>query len=155
MITSDGDPVAGNLYSLTCAVTENLTVDGVITWMNSTGSPLSLGSGVMVGDMNVTGNTATRQLRFNPLRTSHGGGYTCTANLTFPPEVSIPDVNASTSVSLAVLSKCVSLHSVGFYRKYFIVFLCTQFHNQPSPYQATALVCSMLGPLSPSLALFN
>ena len=152
MITSDGDLVAGNFYNLTCMVTENLTADRVITWMNSTGSPLSLG--VMVEEMVVTGNTATRQLRFNPLRTSHGGGYTCTANLTFPV-VSIPDVNVSTSVSLAVLSKCVSLHSVGFYRNYFIVFLCTQFHNQPSLYQATALVCSMLGPLSTSLALFN
>jgi len=112
MITSDGYPVAGNLYTLTCTVTENLTADTMVMWLDSTGDPINL-EDVLVGDVVRNGNTSTHQLTFNPLRTSHGQKYICTARISFLEITSIPDTSSNTSFPVTVLSKCVTLHFYG------------------------------------------
>jgi len=109
MITSNGDPVAGSLYTLICMVTENLTADAVVMWLDSTGDPVNLDV-TLVGDVKRNGNTSTLQLTFNPLRTSHGQKYICTARISFLEITSIPDTSSNTSFPITVLSKCVTLH---------------------------------------------
>ena len=152
-ISSDGDPEAGNLYTLTCMVTENLTADAVVMWLDSTGDPINL-EDTLVGDVLQNGDTSTLQLTFNPLRTSHGQKYICTARIHFLEITSIPDTSSNTSFPVTVLSKCLTLHFYG-NKVSFIVLTCSQFHSQTSPSHTTAVVFSMLGHPSPSVALFS
>ena len=111
-ISGDGDPVAGNLYTLTCTVTENLKADAVVMWLDSTRDPINL-EDTLAGDVLRNGNTSTLQLTFNPLRTSHGQKYICTARIHFLEITSIPDTSSNTSFPVTVLSKCVALHFYG------------------------------------------
>jgi len=111
-ITSDRVPVAGNMYTLTCTVTENLTADAMVMWLDSTGDPINL-EDTLVGNLSQNGNTSTLQLTFNPLRTSHGQKYICTARIHFLEITSIPDTSGNTSFPVTVLSKCVTRHFYG------------------------------------------
>ncbi|KAL5486438.1 hypothetical protein EMCRGX_G018913 [Ephydatia muelleri] len=75
-ITASGSPVAGQMYTLTCtgALVGNASIVSTTMWRNAVG-------GVPTGnDITVSGGTLT----FNPLRTSHGGQYTCLSTLTYP-----------------------------------------------------------------------
>ena len=84
-----GSSVAGDEYTLTCTVTElidGLTNMPTLEWLDSVNNPVS-GGGITVGDMNSNDTSATLTLTFNPLRTSHGGEYTCRATLVSPPVV--------------------------------------------------------------------
>ncbi|KAL5486424.1 hypothetical protein EMCRGX_G018896 [Ephydatia muelleri] len=74
-ITASGSPVAGQMYTLTCtgALVGNASIVSTTMWRNAVG-------GVPTGnDITVSGGTLT----FNPLRTSHGGQYTCLSTLTY------------------------------------------------------------------------
>ena len=75
-ITSSGSPVAGQSYSLNCtgALVGNASIVSITTWSNATGG-IPSGNGITV-----SGGILT----FNPLRTSHGGQYSCLSTLSYP-----------------------------------------------------------------------
>ena len=75
MITESGLPHAGEVYTLVCSV-EVSPGSPNVTWMHD-GRVVSSEANITVGDMETTGTTTTLTLTFNPLRTSHGGVYTC------------------------------------------------------------------------------
>ena len=67
-ITDSGISTAGQMYTLTCSVDVPGTPS--IQWQDSNGSDVTSGDGITV---------SAGVLTFNPLLTSHGGGYTCQA----------------------------------------------------------------------------
>jgi len=71
------------MYSLICTtvVEENLAVEPTVEWQFSNGSIIVGGNGISVGNPLTSGNTITLTLTFNPLRTSHGRQYTCSADV--------------------------------------------------------------------------
>ena len=103
---------AGQQFSLTCIVTtmKYLIVQPTVQW---SGSSTSVGSsGVTESDNTLSGIVSAKTLTFNPLRTSHGGEYTCQA------VVSISSINVTWTGSegraVIVQSKCLKLiYSIG------------------------------------------
>ena len=82
MVTSEGDPTAGNAYTLVChvIVIEGLVVDPTVVWLDSNRATVS-GVNISVGGPSIEGNVVTHNLTFSPLHTSHGGEYTCRASI--------------------------------------------------------------------------
>ena len=71
---------AGNQHTLTCTATVNtyLSVTPTIEWS----LPESVGNSfITVGGQSTSGAITTKTLTFNPLHTSHGGVYQCTATV--------------------------------------------------------------------------
>ena len=71
---------AGGKYSLTCTVTSDFPVS--VQWLDTSdhevdGSDVSL----KMGETVIEGNTTTLILHFDPIRTSHGGTYTCKSTI--------------------------------------------------------------------------
>ena len=104
-ITENTSGTAGLEFSLTCSVTavEYLIVQATLQW-----SGVSVGSsGVTESDTTLSGSVSARTLTFNPLRTSHGGEYTCQA------KASISSINMTWTGSegrvVIVQSKCPKL----------------------------------------------
>ena len=92
-ITRSGTNIAGNMYSLLCTVS---VVFGTanITWFDSKGMKVIDGSGITQSLTIVSDTEQKYELQFNPLMYTHGGEYTCIANLTV-----IRDGNTFTGVS--------------------------------------------------------
>ena len=69
------------MYSLLCSVS---VVFGTpdITWFYSNGTKLLNGSGITQTLTMISDTKQTYGLQFNPLIYTHGGEYTCVANLT-------------------------------------------------------------------------
>ena len=80
-ITTSGSNIASNMYSLLCSVS---VVFGTpdITWFYSNGTKLLNGSGTTQTLTMISVTEQTYELQFNPLMYTHGGEYTCVANLT-------------------------------------------------------------------------
>ena len=97
-ITATGSPTAGQTYSLTCSVSvvEHLAVQPSIVWRDGQGREVAGGSGLGL------------LLTFDPLRTSNGSHYTCTASVSVP-EIS-PSVSEEASRNVVVSSKSVIVH---------------------------------------------
>ena len=104
MIKSEGDPTAGSSYTLVCqaTVTQGLVVDPDVVWLDSSGMTVS---GLM-GRPSIEGNVVTRNLTFNPLRTIHGGVYTCHASISIP-SISIANLSNNSSTRITVLSMLI------------------------------------------------
>ena len=112
-ITGNTSGTAGQEFSLTCSVTavKYLIVQPTVQWSGrSVGS-----SGVTGSDTTLSGIISAKTLTFNPLRTSHGGEYTCQA------VVSISSINVTWTGSegraVIVQSKCLNsklIYSIGF-----------------------------------------
>ena len=85
-----GTPTAGESFSLTCSVTladgGSLTDDLIVHWEAPVDINMNSAIQVMTTDSTVT---RTSTLRFTPVRTSHGGKYTCKATTTGGTDVSI------------------------------------------------------------------
>ena len=83
---------AGQPFTLVCSfkITDNLVRPPIVQWLNSTGDVLSDSS----------------SLYFSVLRTSHGGEYTCTVNISIP-ELNIELTDDGNTI-LTVLSKKLS-----------------------------------------------
>ena len=112
-ITTSGSPVAGQMYTLICngTLVGNTSLTPVVTWRNSTGVVTS-GNGITVSNGILT---------FNPLRTSHGGQYTC--------QFTLGTLNSTitSSTLLTVQSNCTFCTLCNY--KYFQCYLATDNQN--------------------------
>ena len=80
-----GSSVAGDEYSITCTVMEDiegLTNSPTLQWVDPDGNIVS---GEVITVNETTDMSATQTLTFGPLRTSDRGDYTCQAMLVSPP----------------------------------------------------------------------
>ena len=75
---STDQPTAGDNFTLTCTVTSDRPPS--LSWTGS-------GKGVVVHSQTVNGFTSTLVIEFSPLRTSHGGAYTCLSSISPSPSV--------------------------------------------------------------------
>ena len=87
-VISEGSDTAGESYVLTCTVMEEiegLTNMPSLQWLDPSDQVVVDGEGVTVGQIQQTDTTAMLVLTFDPVRTSHGGEYTCQGTLESPP----------------------------------------------------------------------
>ncbi len=114
---SEGVPTAGNVYTLRCIVNRvdnfnSLTMlEGV--WLNAKNDIITSNTDyIITGDASTTSTSLTIDLTFTKLKTSHGGTYSCSANMTIPDVVTDHQVNITTSVIVG--SKlCTIVYSIG------------------------------------------
>ena len=83
---SNASILAGQMFNLTCTVR---TVEGLqnmptVEWLDETSTRVTTEGDITVGSPMTSGTTTTLALVFSPLRVSHGGEFTCRANLTSP-----------------------------------------------------------------------
>ena len=101
-ISPDGSTTAGDVYTLTCnaTVVENLAVEPDIEWLYSNGTIVD----ITVGTIMMTSNVFTRNLTFNPLRTSDGGQYICNTSINVS-SISLKSISSESSLNVTVQSK--------------------------------------------------
>ena len=106
-ITPSGSSTAGSPYNLTCTVmvVNGLVVVPQVMWLKN-GVNGDIGQSVSSSSGVVSTNTTTLTLQFNPLYTSHGGQYSCIANVSLPI-ISIQNFNSTLVTNLLVQSKLV------------------------------------------------
>ncbi len=75
-----------------------------VVWVGPDSSEVVSGGDISVTGPSTVGNITTMDLTFSPLHTSHGGEYTCTADITIP-SVDINSVTGSASSDVIVQSK--------------------------------------------------
>ena len=95
------------MLTLTCRVTvvEGLTAQPDVVWADpGDGAVISGMNDVTVGNVMRSGRESTIGLKFSPLRTSHGGQYTCRATINVPL-INISDLSNSSSQDVIVQSK--------------------------------------------------
>ena len=112
MVTSKGDPTAGNTYTLVCqvGVVEGLVVDPDVDWLDSNGTTVS-GLDITVGGPSIEGSVVTRNLIFSHLHTSHGGDYTCRASISvFSISLSSSNLTRITVRSMFICNQYLSVH---------------------------------------------
>ena len=95
-------PIAGENHTLSCfAITEDhLVVVPALKWIAIEGIPEISET----NHMNNSTSDSESVLTFNPLRTSHGGSYTCETRIDIP-QAGISDLTSSTSENVTVQSK--------------------------------------------------
>ena len=76
---STDQPTAGENFTLTCIVTSDRPP--TVRWSDSHAE------GVVLHSQSTNGVTSTVVLQFSPLRTSHGGEYTCSSIISSSPSV--------------------------------------------------------------------
>ena len=110
-IHGTGNTIAGEMYTLSCTATvvEDLVVVPMLQWKYSNGSVVNGGSSLTLSAMVASGNATTHNLTFNPLRTSHGGEYTCRAIVNIS-SISISGLSSSQSSEVVVQSRLFYLH---------------------------------------------
>ena len=126
MVTSKGDPTAGNTYTLVCqvSVVEGLVVDPDVEWLDSYGTTVN-GLDITVGGPNIDGSVVTRNLTFSPLHTFNGGDYTCRASISVSSiSLSSSNLTRITVQSMFICSQYLSVHIL------IVVLLYSQFHSQ-------------------------
>lgn len=84
MAASKGSGLAGQEFNLTCTITVredklNSSVD--IQWIGPNGTAVVSVGSLVVGDPVISEGTTSLTLQFTSLFTSHGGEYTCVADL--------------------------------------------------------------------------
>lgn len=77
-------PTAGQNFSLTCTVSSERSTQ--LRWIGPDGQPVN-GEGIIVSSQDVGTLNSSHQILFLPLRTSHGGLYTCVSNITTYPSI--------------------------------------------------------------------
>ena len=87
---------------MTCVVTAE-SLPSAIEWMDPQGGTIMSWGDITLGTLTVEDNTtSSRSLQFSPLRTSHGGEYTCQAT--------VDSENTSGNVDVNVQGKLTILH---------------------------------------------
>ena len=121
-VTPEGNPMAGETYSLECSVeTEKgiRSMDISITWTTPNGATIKT-------ENLMTNGTVTRgTLAFSPLNTSHSGKYICTGRIS----AKSVGVNVSNIFSILVNVASKSMHS----SKQSVIILYTQFQLPMCP----------------------
>ena len=74
-----------------------------LQWLDSSGQEIVDGEGITVEKTHQNETTAILVLTFDPVRTSHGGQYSCQGTLESPPG---PLMNTSEQ-TVTVSSKCI------------------------------------------------
>ena len=74
------------MFNLTCTVR---TVEGLqnvptVEWLDETGTRVTTGGDITVGSAMTSGTMTKLTLTFSPIVVSHGGEFTCRANITSP-----------------------------------------------------------------------
>ena len=88
---------------MTCVVTAESSPTA-IEWMDSQGGTIVSGDGITLGDVTMEDNTtSSRSLQFSPLRTSHGGQYTCQATVDSEIMSGNVDVNVQGELTVKLL----------------------------------------------------
>ena len=108
-VNSEGSDTAGESYALTCTVMEEiegLTNMPSLQWLDPSDQVVVDGEGITVGQLQQNETTAILVLTFDPVRTSHGGEYTCQSTLESPPG---PLMNTSER-TVTVQSKCTVVY---------------------------------------------
>ena len=102
-INSSGGNVAGSTFTLTCTVSEDIT--GLVAmptaiWLNPDGEPVMPGNDITIATPPPSDRVAITTLTFNPLRTSHNRGYTCSGTITSPAQEGTIAVSERGDVSI-------------------------------------------------------
>ena len=118
-ITTSGSNIAGNMYSLLCSVSVVFGTPN-ISWFDSKGMIVIDGSGITQTLTMISDTEQTFELQFNPLMYTHGGEYTCVANLTV-----IRDDDTFIGVSNATTAVYVSsqFNIITMFKLYLLCFL--------------------------------
>ena len=97
---TEGVAVAGQQYRIICTVTFplGLTNPIAVQWYDSNGI-VSSGNGITLGGAITSTTNITSAIAFNPLRTSHGGQFSCRATITS----SAPPYSLTRSVDVDIL----------------------------------------------------
>ena len=91
------------MFTVTCVVTAESSPTA-IEWMDSQGGTIVSGGDITLGDVTMEDNTtSSRSLQFSPLRTSHGGQYTCQATVDSEITSSSVDVNVQGELIVKLL----------------------------------------------------
>ena len=98
--TTEGAAIAGQQYRIVCTVAfpTGLTNPITVQWYGLDGR-ISSGGGITLGDTLMSATNITSSLEFDPLRTSHGGQFSCRATLTS----SAPPYSLTRSVDVDIL----------------------------------------------------
>eukprot|EP00731_Ephydatia_muelleri_P019021 Em0011g1061a len=101
-ITPSGSSTAGSPYNLTCTVmvVNGLVVVPQVMWFRN-GTSVIGGNGILLTPGMLSANTTTLSLQFNPLHTSNGGQYSCTADVSLPA-ISITRLYALSSARVII-----------------------------------------------------
>ena len=102
-ISSTSPSVAGYNYSLTCTamLIEGMSGTPNIWWTKTDGQQISSSGDIIIHDPLTLGLTTNLTLSFDPIRTTDGGTYNCTASVS-SPALATP-LNSSTTYVISVL----------------------------------------------------
>ena len=80
--TSKGETIAGKTYQIVCTALFPTEISGPVSvgWYGTNG-PISSGQGIVIEKATSSGNI-TVSLEFSPLRTAHGGQFSCRITIT-------------------------------------------------------------------------
>lgn len=101
-ITTTGDSIAGDSYSLQCSVS---VVDYLVVQPNL--ELVAPNGSTVASQMNTTVLTHS----FSPLITSDGGEYTCTATITIP-NAGITNLQNSATTTIIVVGELMLIYSL-------------------------------------------
>ena len=99
------------MYSLLCTVSVVFGTPN-ITWFDSKGMIVIDGSGITQTLTMISDTDQTYELQFNPLMYTHGGEYTCVANLTVIHDEDTFVGVRNTTTTVYVTSKFILLYSL-------------------------------------------
>eukprot|EP00731_Ephydatia_muelleri_P031686 Em0023g193a len=101
-------PIAGMLYSVTCAVQDHpLNQVPAIEWVGPNNQALSTNGNVVIGIPMTTSTTTSRFLLFKVLSLADSGTYKCRSNGTMPPfQLVVLDVQAGFNDCSLNLQQC-------------------------------------------------
>ena len=80
---TEGETIAGQLYRILCTVLfpTEITNPVSVGWYGSNGL-ISSGQGITIGKTMMSSGSINVSLEFSPLRTAHGGQFSCRASIT-------------------------------------------------------------------------
>ena len=104
-----GVPIAGSSHTLECNVSRAATLSNStlleVMWLDSNNRIISSNPNfTIMGATSTTATFLTSRLTFSRLRTSQGGNYICSSNMTIPGEIAT-DHSISSTISVRVMSK--------------------------------------------------
>ena len=97
---TEGEAIAGQHYRIFCTATfpMGLTNPIAVQWYDSN-DIVSSGNGITVGKVLMSATNSTSSITFSPLRTAHGGQFSCRATITS----SAPPYSLTRSVDIDIL----------------------------------------------------